>query len=98
MNTWMCPYRSVPTCSTGTRCSSSGAWLHYSVLSAASLICTQAMFSSSSHGFMLPEATLEDVTRQRADYESAAKHGHETRDALIRYAFDFLFVMPLFQL
>lgn len=42
------------------------------------------MFSSRKDSFQLPEASLEDVTRQRAEYESASKHGHETRDALIR--------------
>jgi uncharacterized membrane protein YagU involved in acid resistance len=35
----------------------------------------------------LPVATLEDVTRLRAEYESASKHGYETRDAMIRYAY-----------
>lgn len=34
----------------------------------------------------LPEASMEDVSRQRAEYEAASKHGHETRDALVRLA------------
>lgn len=33
---------------------------------------------------LLPVATLEDVTRLRAEFESASKHGYETRDAMIR--------------
>jgi hypothetical protein len=41
------------------------------------------MFSTKGE-FELPEASIEDITRKRAEYESAAKHGHETRDALIR--------------
>jgi hypothetical protein len=47
---------------------------------------TRACKYFSQDQFQLPEASVEDMVRQRAEYEQAAKHGQETRDALIRSA------------